>query len=80
MTNLKQKLAELLSPIGAGNNAYELGQLAQQQEKLIEMLVSQLDSLLDTMMVIKHVSQSIVDKNVLDTCEALKIAKQAGYE
>jgi hypothetical protein len=37
--NLKQKLAELLSPMGAGNNVYELGQLAQQQSALIEDLV-----------------------------------------
>jgi len=70
--NLKQKLAELLSPMGAGNNAYELGQLAQRQALLIEGLVARIKPF-DFGDGTKMYYADKIDV-------ALDMAKEAGYE
>ena len=69
MTDLKQKLAHLMSPLGCGNNAYELGQLAYQQAELIEVLVKGLQEIDN--------EQSCGNWNAQET---LQKAKEYGYE
>ena len=77
MTNLKAKLAELLSPMGAGNNAYELGQLAQQQQALIEVLVK---SLIECDEAMEYMSEYDIPICLPDNVKQARLyAKDCGY-
>lgn len=75
MTDLKQKLSGLLSPMGAGNNAYELGQLAQQQAELIKVLLQ----MVKRAKALKEINSVGNQGYELALDDALKAAKEVGY-